>query len=311
MTANNSKLSCPDSEDLAALIDRRVSVTEREQLVDHLNQCEGCYTVFSEAVQFRQEEPTRAKIFIYARPTRRKLAYAAMASLAAAAAMILIARPPLLHDPTGVSQELADRIVGLSATDLSRHLTLRGDESLPEDIWVDSSATFSFSGATTPEARAFRIGVHLIGLHICLHSNRQEQALIVLDQLNPLLDIIPMSSGSVQASDIRTALREDQRPESLFKMLSNLEAQLTNIIDPRSLTFGQWTEAGRLAARSQNGQFFSEKIFTTYLERSRDEVTPQIARELDHIRSLVIEGLDEETNFDGLERAFTQIILLH
>jgi anti-sigma factor RsiW len=53
--------TCPSLEELAAFLDGRLTGEERAGVVEHLADCESCYTVFAEAAHFQQNSAPAAE----------------------------------------------------------------------------------------------------------------------------------------------------------------------------------------------------------------------------------------------------------
>lgn len=91
---------CPENEELAALIDGKLEGSRRDQLMAHLNDCEDCYSIFSDSVHFLQanesaREPQKIVKFPAESRWRR---YLMPAAGLAAAVLILLVGLPLLRD---------------------------------------------------------------------------------------------------------------------------------------------------------------------------------------------------------------------
>lgn len=80
---------CPELEEIAAFLDRRLGDMDREEVAGHLSTCETCYFVFSEAAQAK---PTPAAKVASGKtiwfPSKR-LMWSSAAGLAAAATLVL------------------------------------------------------------------------------------------------------------------------------------------------------------------------------------------------------------------------------
>ena len=49
--------ACPDAEELAAFVDRRLPAADREKMERHLAECANCRELFAEVVRLFETEP--------------------------------------------------------------------------------------------------------------------------------------------------------------------------------------------------------------------------------------------------------------
>ncbi len=286
---------CPDLEQLAALLDGRLTDAERSQLLSHIDSCESCFEVFGEAARFVAESEQQAAVW----PSGR---YRMLAALAAAALLMLIGIPVLtLFLPTA-----QPRLPALSS--LIEPLTA---EVTPASL-ANEVETARFEGrgftALSPAPRAFRVGVLLVDLHIAAAAKDSVRSLALL-RLGASL-VANAENGAAAAQEWRRSevrlLAEAPHPEGELGLVSEtdlLEAKSSQILDRFFLDLGKWAEVGRMAAASSQGAVVRDSGYRQFLDRALDNEAAETwaGEQLRGIqRALEGEGIPSAADFEAL-----------
>ncbi|MGB5163537.1 MAG: hypothetical protein WBQ27_20690 [Thermoanaerobaculia bacterium] len=300
------EMECPEIEQLAALLDARLGGKEREQVVEHLNQCEACYEIFAETLRFKQEETESGRLIEHP-ATRRRFTWAA-ASMAAAAVLALIVALPLWYlqrfaaPGDFAAYRLADRLVaGSEAAALMNH-TYSGDG------W---SRTRGFGALLNERQRAFRLGVRTIDLEIALRTSDGERAERLLHELADMASDLPLPEMIlVSYNDLVERLELGEAPESLVDRSTGAASLVDDAAASPYYALGQWAEAGLLAASSGDAEFFRQRAVRRF---SRDLEAADLPEELHGPLSRISLRLEQRVDHDDLEpliEAFAQLIEL-
>jgi hypothetical protein len=271
---------CPDLEDIAAFLDGRLPADRRALLIEHLAGCESCYEAYAGAASFleedsqtadsRQPEPL-APPGPFERPDRvgrrgepqaprwRGWWAAAVAALLAVAVGLLLVR--WLGGAGGeLSTERLASLVGgpaaASAVPWKGRVT-RGPAE-PADV--------------PPDLQSFRLGVRFLDLRLTLAGGDREGADEALRRLNQLLegiDFLPEETKEAYRQLRSAAHKPDVAPRSLLPDAAAWEAKgFKDLVEPRYVELGRWTEACRLAGVSGKPDLFRERATRRVLDQA-------------------------------------------
>jgi hypothetical protein len=228
---------CPDLELLAAFVERRLAVPERDLVVEHLADCDGCREVVAEsaallATMAGEAGGERVRPHPSRRAVRRwALAGVAAALVAAAIGLFVLLRPS--------PDRLLARLVASGATsELAadwgdpRWPVMRGDEPGTDDL-----------------AHAFRLGVRSVDLELALatgdlvlaerFAREAEASLAAL----PFADVVARRLG-----ELATRIGGGGSAGSLAEEARRALDEARGYVDPSLYDLGRWAETGRLAA---------------------------------------------------------------
>jgi hypothetical protein len=281
-TPGDINIEHPELEELAALIDGRLSAERAARVRAHLASCEECREVFFETVDFvREEEGRGSNLHPFERPrpaptlrSRLKYALPAAALLAAGLGFALFeyqatpefALARFASDLRSAQQEPAYHDVRNRGIDSSDH---------------GQSA-----------AQSFQLGVALDNFQVSLERENRDQAQASLAKINGLNDILEPAEkiknfyralnskmpGSLrpyagQANEMAQRFREEGSPADLHY-----------------LDFGMWAEAGKLASSVEDASFLTSRYnrrFATHLQRQLkedgDSLPPEVQGPLQQI----------------------------
>lgn len=285
------KQGCPSDEDLASLLDARVSSRRRKSFEAHLGECEACFEVFGRTAEFQLEHPEHAPA-----PGRR---LEVRSYLWASAASVLLASAALTWLWIGWVQPEATR--GASALALASLIRSEtSSEPLSGELWRASATRSHVAAAAGLEEASFEAGVLMTGVAVNLEERRFDEARRRIDRMCVLLD-------SVSSRQTARARSMELGPNSA----EELEETVARELDPVYFSLGKWAEAGRLAARSGATLLLSSESFEDQARSLIDSELPlEIRKELEVIWQLVLESNRDEIDRERLEDAFTRIILV-
>jgi hypothetical protein len=300
---------CPSAEDLAAYIDGTLSAKESARITEHLVSCEECYAVYMESLQFVLElvpaEPAgvvEGELLRFRGPEKTTTRWRAAASAAVRwgplAALLLVG----IGTPTYF--QLLAPPPKLVAAQVTPPLPILPNGAEP--MWLGPTTR---GGPTEEEIKsdeaAFRMGVQLVNLQATLKAGKVREAQDVVARTLGLLKPQPFSDElQKDYTGITVALDKGKPPVDLLAEASRLEKRYRTDFEPGTpFNFGQWVEAGRLAAQLQDPAFFRKASTRDFLQRClwRDKLhglpwikdaklTPPIHANLQNISEIVSKG---------------------
>lgn len=261
---------CPSSETLAAYIDGVLDPIEAERVSAHLADCEDCYAVYSDSVRFlleaeqEEEEDAGGTVISFPPPRPQTDRRPRLQPWYQIAALLLVgvgtgAYFQLLHTPPALkTAEVAAPIpnrpeVFEDSTGIWTGPIYRGGEGEAE-VNLDEAA--------------FRTGVQLVNLQVSLKAGKTVEAQNAIAAILGLLDAGILTDDLKKKYEGLTGSLDDGRPASSFlPEASQLAEETREVFDAGSLDFGQWVEAGRLAAATGDPRFFQQGETRSFLRR--------------------------------------------
>lgn len=257
----------PELEELAALIDGRLSAGRAVHVRAHLASCEECREVFFETVDFvREEEARKAKAALlpFERPVR-KATWKSRLAVALPTAAVLALSASLVYVQFFAPPRVAWAKL---ASNLGHRPKKLKYEALHDPI---------MRGIPRPggeiSQQSFRLGVALVNLQVSLEGEKQtpaDNALAKINGLNELLEQAPEVKKFY--INLHNRLPQHLRPwaERAEKMADSLRGSSGGTADDLYLDFGLWSEAGHIAAAAEDERFLTSRDnrrFPTYLRR--------------------------------------------
>lgn len=232
--------TAPDLEELAAYVEGRLSGERKGQVEERLVRDEEYYEVFLHSVRFQREEKARR------RSERKVLRWRPwyLAPLAAAAVLAaLVGFPRLAKGP------------GDFAAALDPASVLASGDSWARLGWSTRSAGRD-SRSYRQEELAFRLGVRTVDLRVAVAGGDREAARTVAEDLEQEASLAGLRSMAGAFGDLKTRV-ESTELDALRSQLTEAEEYLARRwkSSPEAMShlrFGQWVEAGRLAAASHD-----------------------------------------------------------
>lgn len=300
----------PSDEDLAAYIDGNLDKAESKRIVEHLATCEDCYAVYIGAVQFKLETETAPVDNVVPFSSREEKRRWWQLSAMAAAAILLVA-------VGGGGYYFVGPLPSLLTAQVTK--PIQGEPG-SGSFWL--GPTSRGAGDTEQEVpsepAAFQMGVQLVNLQVSLKANQGEQAqdivARILQNLENQMFVDELKEGY---KGITGAIANGSPPKNLRGKASELAGQAREILDPLYLDLGQWVEAGRLAAISQNPTFFRLPETQTFLRRAlwrdrlgfKDSKLPANSRkELDAIAQILDKSDLQPADYRTLRDHFEEIL---
>jgi putative zinc finger protein len=305
----------PTAEELAAYIDGTLGKAERNRITKHLASCEDCYTVYSETLRFQLDSSPAAPESNVVPFRRRSEGHGAWwwRSIAAAAAVVIVglgsggyflflASPPAL--PTG------DVISALP------------DKSASQDLWL--GPTFRGGGneaeAAPIDQAAFQMGVQLVNLQVSLKAARARDAQDAIARILGLLKPQYFTDQLQERYSQLTGTIENRPPKDLLPNAARLAHDVREVFDSEALDFGQWVEAGRLAALAGDPSFLQQPESQSFLRRFRwrhklgrgeAKINPEALQKLEEISSVLGKRRFARPEYDELVGSFERILEIY
>lgn len=318
---------CPSAEDLAAYIDGTLGKAESARITEHLASCEDCYAVYMETLHFQLEssaaEPQGvidAEVRQFRRPSKARPAQqgGALGGSWKSPVRWLPIAALLLVGVGGGSTYFAflappSQLVAPATPTLAS--LPQGDQSL----WL--GPTYRGEG-NEEEAKIneapFRMGVQLVNLQATLQAGKAQESQDVIARILNLLKSQPFTDDlSKRYSGITTTL-EKRPPAELLPEASRLAKKYREEFEPgTALDFGQWVEAGRLAALAHDPSFFQQSDTQTFLRRLRwreklglgdTKLDPLTRESLNRIAEIVSKEDLRPSDYDNLKQQLEKIL---
>lgn len=291
-----------DAETIAALIEGQLDEGERARAIETLATDDRAFDQLLTVARFRLGRRSAARGTAPPGPVEtapRRLRTAAWWLLPIAAALALLVLWPLVARRASLlpsSGELVARADGPAAGFVPFELerpTLRGPAPVVEP---------------TRKAALFELGVRTVDLAWLARRASSEDAMRTwVVRIAQLLEVVGLPSARFYESLVASAA-----PPAAFAATSRdlalAEAELASIVprEPPLYDLGRWSEAARLAARSQSRPFFDDpEVYRQPLERfRRAEPDPTVRRLLEALP----DGRGEEAlNFDAIGESLEAI----
>jgi hypothetical protein len=288
---------CPDLEDIAALIDGRLTARERARITEHLAGCESCYEVFAGTAHIledsRDEELVpAAPLRPFERPTKATAPRPRVWWAAAALAAMLAVTVGLLVLLPGA------RGAGPSTEQLASLVSSPATTSLVP--WPGRVTRGPGEQATVgPDREAFRLGVRFLDLRLALASGDRDRAREALRRFNVLLDgmDLPSKTGDTYKAMAKQVGQGGPLPGLASAEAAEKQASAELLEEPRLVELGRWTEACRLAGASGRADLFRERGTLGVLDRALapagkdgDNLEPEAVPEVHAIRDEIAAG---------------------
>jgi Putative zinc-finger len=250
----------PSDEELAAYIDGNLGEAESRRITEHLADCEECYAVYAETLQFQLESEAAEGGKVVAFPSKEGMEKRWWYGIAALLALgigggwayqALLSSPPAL-----VTAEVT--------------ASMQGKPALTGNLWL--GPTYRGGGDEGEEApldpASFQIGVQLVNLQVSLEAGQGEQAQDVVARILTILkDQMFVDDLKKGYTEITTAIANGTPPQQLAGKASELAQQAREAFDAPHLDFGQWVEAGQLAAAAGEPSFFERGDTRKFLRK--------------------------------------------
>jgi hypothetical protein len=288
----------PPLEVLAAYIDGLLPDEEAARVAEHIANCEDCFFVYSETVQFQLEHPDQAEepaadpAPVISFPPRteetQKKGMPWWLGVAAAALLAVAVGIPLYRslNPPTMPEITTEKLLA----------SVQGSPDLRGRLY-DFRRTRGEQGDSEFAPQSFMVGVFLTDLRFALETGDAEEASERLLRIRAILNDI---GGMEEEVSLLLQEADQMRASSdLSAFLPKMEqwekdaGQSENaswVVDPDYVTFGKWAEAGRLAAVLQKPDFFKQRDNRRVLsyvlvskEMAVDEKVLEYLREIEEI----------------------------
>ncbi len=271
--------NCPGMEDLAALIEGRVSDSERVRLLEHVDSCQDCFEVYADGIRYQESRPLTSRWF----RDRRSL-YAAASLVAATVALIVGLR--LFERWGGFDAELPAQAL------VTTLLSTIDAESAADNAAVIPDAGLAFAAGADLERLSFRVGVRVIDLEVARQADSYLPAdRALLDLTSTLLRIDEAHSLAASLGRIRDSLQDGASPRAAVPPAASLEEGLGASLDPLYYALGKWAECCRLAASFGHFAFLRDARVLGFIQAPQLEgLEADVRDDLASIEEILSEG---------------------
>lgn len=284
-------VDCPDLEDIAALLDGKLTARERARLTEHLADCESCYEIFAGTAHIledaREEQSQAATPRPFERPRQvRTLRPRAWWAAAALAAMLAATAGLVVYlqgaRGAGPSTEQLASLVGPIAP-LQDPFGKRMRGGTPTSDLPDLPS----------DREAFQLGVRFLDVRLALASGNEGKAEDALHRLRVLLERMPQPPPKTKAAYDELwnkVTRQGVAPSALLAAAAAAEKQAIEdlvegaglverlrdgrllpeggVEEPKLVELGRWTEACRLAGENGRTDLFQEPATLRVLDEA-------------------------------------------
>lgn len=296
-SATDIGTACPSPEEIAAYIEGRLSQEERARVDAHLADCPDCYEIYLGAVEFQLEDEAATVVPFPERRRYLSQAAAVAAILALSVAGLFLYRA-YSTAPVLQPEELTAAVA-------------RSPEG--EGVWMGGVTRGEGEEEFLTDIAAFRAGTFLVDIRLALESGNREDALNALSRMIDLLQEIPFEGQTAeQYTRIHRALLDGLPPQEVLGQAAKAEAEIEQLFaEDAPFSFGQWAEAGRLAAISRNPAVFRDRKFRKFLDwqlRHGEPIAPEVQNELRQIQAALEPGELQANDFSLLKDRFEAIL---
>ena len=265
-----------DPEQIAALLDGRLSDAERRALLEAVAESADTAEVLADAAAIIGEEPDSRSLMLpraLSAPVGRRSRWPTPARLAAAAVIVVLVGIGLIRSrPRSLGSGFPDYAALMAGGDASW-------TSLPE-VW---SATRGVETTSSSRARSVRVGARLTDLERSIRARDTGVASAAIS-IARLLESIPASAPVVAA--LRDIARNAGQPTP--DLLSRFEVAgpaALSLVNSELAGVGAWLEAARIAASSHDAEFFQRPTSRDGARRARrvPDLTPTESGVLDKL----------------------------
>jgi hypothetical protein len=309
---NTSTETCPSLEDLAAFLEGKLSGDERARVVAHLADCPRCYEVFAESARFQlyeeeEEDADPPEVVEASRtpaaapppgnvvPFPRRRIFRWISSVAAALVVIALGVP--LYQQYYTTPKLSSQV-------------LVSGKEIQDDFWSQRINRGQGDSAGFMSTHELLLGAQLVDLRISLIRKDEDATDFALAQVNDHIEELG-SRVAKQATFYvvsRDQLSKGTLPRDFLQQADRMEASLRPEEYPY-VDFGKWLEAGRLAALTENSDFFqareNRKFLRAFLHHELENLDPEVATTLEEIQETLAK---DSLPYKDLNRLFEKVL---
>jgi len=303
----------PGDEDLAAYIDGTLGKAESQRIKEHLADCEECFAVYIETLQFQVDSEATPDANVVPFPARERRVPKLPVWFLAAAALLLVA---LLGSWYTFQNALWGPTPKLVVADLGPATQGRSVENLLWGHAVYRSGGGEEEAEPDLDRQSFQVGALLVDFRLSAQAGDAKNASEVWKTIGRTVGSAYMTK---EGARIVTQSNQIGDLESLRRVAAKAEATEKSLGDPNQSTltreyldFGKWTEAGRVAAVTRDSAFFKDRKnrrFLAYVLRDKEfKPSREVRRELEEIARIWDQGDLARTKFDSLAQHFQNIL---
>lgn len=294
---------CLGDEQMAALVDNRLSGAERERCLAHIALCDDCLTVYSMTARSVANRPVQRSWASYLAP---------VAAIAAAVIAIVLWRQQPLVDVAQAPQTLADRRSLLSEdTEQSPESPLAASVILTKFIQANllplaQESGYGFSGGLPPEKAAFRIGAALVDLSAANNSGSTVERTRAAEHLAELLQL--QTETATLAATVEKQQMSGQQAVELSRQIERLLPDTERLY---ALRLGVMIQAARLVDNSALGRILDRQVLNSVVAKLGPEtITPPLHEALARIDDILAKRTASELDIKTMRRQLDSLVEL-
>jgi putative zinc finger protein len=297
----------PSDEELAAYIDGTLEKEESQRITEHLADCEECYAVYAETLQFQLESEAaegKDKVVVpFPSPKRWQPSYV---WLPAAAALLLVT----LGGWYAFQNALLGPAPKLAVADVAPSAQGRPIADL---LWNHNVYRGEGEEETELDRGSFQIGALLIDFRLSAQAGDVPNASETWRSIGRVVK--PVYFMAEDGDRILAQANQISDATSLSRVAATAdttEKSLGDSLSAEYLDFGKWTEAGRVAALTRDPAFFKNRKnqrFLAYALRDKEiQPSSEVRQELEEIARIWDKGELGPKELASLERHFQKIL---
>lgn len=286
-------------EHIAALLENQLPDDERRDLIEHLNDCSGCYELFIDLASFEDGEEnftleTGLPPLDQGEPKWNRNKVWAVAASVALVVMAVSAITTFRFNSTSAATLTA-------SFSTNEEMVSRLDDNWSSPQWPTLRSVDSFS--------AIRAGVRVVDLHLALRMGESDLASEIASELGAMLNPASpdLSAKFLQISD---RLEAGQKAADQLSLARGGDQRLATQLkdqDLRDYRLGRLAEAARLSARVGDSSFFTSRR-NRRLMKVLGESGPASSTELEAALRLSAKQPLTESSMKELELLFTRVL---
>ncbi|HVS00080.1 MAG TPA: zf-HC2 domain-containing protein [Thermoanaerobaculia bacterium] len=271
--------ACPSDEDMAALLDGALPEADRDRVARHVASCPDCFELYAGVARLKLDQETpipKVRPFPVERVTGRRRLLLPIAALLAIAFGLPLYRS--MQSVRLTSAGLVEAFAGSArAAEPWEWARYRSAEPAPAPGPEDWEVPF------------VRLGALLVDLRVALQAGDARTASELYRRIGGTVEQI---RGEKQAAPFYETGEKAAAPAALPGLLADLErqeAELDGKVSSDFLSFGKWTEAGRIAAASRAPAFFegrNRRFLSTFLRQEDEELDPEVREPLQAVQEI-------------------------
>ncbi|MBF0288109.1 MAG: hypothetical protein HQM14_09850 [SAR324 cluster bacterium] len=262
---------CPSVENIAALLDQNLHAEKRNDMMDHMDECEQCHELYAQTMKTQENvawlllrEKLKETISIEALRGHNPWRYVLLSTVAAACVLLLWMQVWQPEFPLSTGK----MAVLLTQQSSAAELLDLADEPVPK-------TPQAFVSQQVLEKEAVQIGIILMDLELSFLAGNKDKVQEYLHSLNHHLTIIAEPASIVATyQETLQKIRDGVPLQQLVNHNESIDMFFRNHPVAVYFELGKWTESGKLAARAGVPDFLDQADVTYFREQLNPTKAP-------------------------------------